>query len=639
VQRTQNTDNDTTDSKSDGRVGVSDQDERGYNSSYTRPDGSPSYKEAPHRSAVDEARQMLDEIAGLDHAYPGGRKARPDTARTVRTILLWPFIVIWAFLKLIFVPLRRADFKLLAEMRKFLQHPGHFFWFNRIAPEAAARHFGTTSTDAMTHHARRYGAHTAMLILAGVVVVFGGFSGLATKIASTYADVVNPPMIDGQMMIIGDSREIYVSAIAANSANFPRRIETIVAKDGQTLRSIAADRNLSLATLLYANNLVDPESEVKAGQKIVVPPVTGMLHITNNGDTVGKIADIYGVDPKVILTYKFNNLENADASTVLKPLTEVMVPGGSMPPRSSLYMYTVKPADSLKTVADRFGLKVDTLLDNNDLDDGLHPGQQIRILPVDGVIYKVKQGDTLDGVASYLGTSPQNIIDFKTNNVARGVSLQVGSSIIVPNGTWPPPPPPPPAVVVTPPPAKPASNAPASNNSGKAAPAVAPLPQKASNTNTTKNSAPAVQKPAANTAAKPAQQVAVPNAGRATGSMVWPIRGVITTYFHQPIWYGIHEGLDIATTCGTPTVAADGGTVVEAGWNNGGYGNMVLIDHGGGIRTRYGHFMAVKVSVGQRVAKGQLIGLEGTTGNSTGCHVHFEVIVSGRTTDPLRWLK
>jgi murein DD-endopeptidase MepM/ murein hydrolase activator NlpD len=143
------------------------------------------------------------------------------------------------------------------------------------------------------------------------------------------------------------------------------------------------------------------------------------------------------------------------------------------------------------------------------------------------------------------------------------------------------------------------------------------------------------QKPAAS---KPSTN-ANPNAGVATHNFGWPIRGVITTYFGEPIWYGIHMGLDIATTCGTPVVASDGGTVILSRYD-GGYGNSVVIDHGGGFKTRYGHFVHLPpVSVGQKVAKGQLIGYEGTTGASTGCHVHFEVLVNGAYTDPLKWLR
>ncbi|HEX2909722.1 MAG TPA: LysM peptidoglycan-binding domain-containing protein [Chloroflexia bacterium] len=639
--------NDDNPGQPKGKTGVIDQDEQGFDPSSTTKKNkfkaSNNQRSSQPPSAIDEARQMLDEIAGLDHDYRATRPTRRDAARTTRNILLLPFTAIWAILKFIFIPIRHADFRLLSEMRKFLRNPGHFFWFNRIAPEAASQHFGTTSTDAMTHHARRYGAHTAMLVLAIVVVLFGGFSGLAAKMNDVYAYVPNASVAQNDSMLTEDSREIYASAVASDSKTFTRRIATVDAKEGDTLRSIAAAHNISLETLLYANNFVDPDTEVKPGQKLVVPPVTGMLHITGQDDTVGKIADIYGVDPKVILSYKPNNLDGVDTSTTLKPLQEVMVPGGSMPLRDKVYMYTVKPSDTLKGISEKFGLSVDTLLNNNDLDNGLQPGQQIRILPVDGVLYTVKKGETLAAIAQYLGTSVDNIVNFRPNNVARNVPLQTGQSLVVPGGDWPPPPPPPPpppsATPVPVPTAtpKPAANAPASQNAGKPAPAVAPPAKQAAPQK--KAVAPAPQKaaPAPQKAAAPAP--AAPNAGRATGSMMWPIRGVITTYFGEPIWYGIHMGLDISTSCGTPTVAADGGTVVQSGWN-GGYGNSVLIDHGGGIQTRYGHFISSPpVRVGQRVAKGQVIGYEGSTGNSTGCHVHFEVLVGGRYTDPLKWLR
>ena len=626
-----------------GRAGVIEPDEQ--NPKGQRP-----------TNAVDEARQMLDEIAGLSHDYRASRQPRPDLAHVLRTIALSPLLLIRAIIRLLFSPVRNADFRLAREMRQFLKHPGHFFWFNRVAPERAAEHFGTTSTDAMTHHARRYGAHTAMLILAVIVVVFGGFSGLATRLMSAYAELPSNSNMDKNSTIIEDGRDIYISAIAGNITTMPHRTEVIVIKDGETLRSIAANRGLSLETLLWANKLTDPDSELKGGQKLIVPPTTGMLHIANPGDTVGKVAERYGVDPKVILSYKFNNLDGADESTtVLKPLQEVMVPGGSMPQRDTIYLYAVRGGDSLKTVADKFGLKSQTLLDNNDLDNGLRVGQQIRILPVDGLLYTVKKGDTLDGIANYLRTSPENILNFRPNNVARNVPLVTGASLVVPGGSWPPPPPVEeliPAPVVP----KPSNTAPAVPRQSNQ-PVVAPLPSHpvvVPNKTQTPIQKPSPVKPVAPgqavqkappvavaTAPRAAVQIGTANSGSGvgTGSMTWPIHGLITTYFGQPIWYGIHMGLDISTACGTPTVAADSGTVILSRWD-GGYGNSVVIDHGSGIKTRYGHFMSqAPVSVGQRVAKGQLIGYEGTTGASTGCHVHFEVLVNGAYTDPLRWLR
>ena len=122
--------------------------------------------------------------------------------------------------------------------------------------------------------------------------------------------------------------------------------------------------------------------------------------------------------------------------------------------------------------------------------------------------------------------------------------------------------------------------------------------------------------------------------GQGTGSYVWPLSGRITSGYG---WRasGFHQGVDISAPIGSPIVAADSGTVTTAGWQ-GNYGITVIIDHGGGrIVTLYAHLSRTAVSVGQRVAKGQVIGYVGTTGRSTGPHLHFEVRLNGQPTNPV----
>lgn len=114
---------------------------------------------------------------------------------------------------------------------------------------------------------------------------------------------------------------------------------------------------------------------------------------------------------------------------------------------------------------------------------------------------------------------------------------------------------------------------------------------------------------------------------------VWPATGQLSSPF-GPRWGRMHEGMDIADRPGTPIVAALPGTVSFAGWY-GGYGNLVRIDHGNGLETRYGHMRAILVAVGQPVAAGQQIGEMGTTGSSTGTHLHFEVRLGGTPYNPL----
>jgi murein DD-endopeptidase MepM/ murein hydrolase activator NlpD len=99
-----------------------------------------------------------------------------------------------------------------------------------------------------------------------------------------------------------------------------------------------------------------------------------------------------------------------------------------------------------------------------------------------------------------------------------------------------------------------------------------------------------------------------------------------------------HSGIDFAISCGTPIHAAGNGTVVFAGFDGGGYGNYVILNHGGGFATLYGHQSAIAVSAGQAVTAGQVIGYVGSTGKSTGCHVHFEVRVNGNPVDPSGYL-
>lgn len=130
--------------------------------------------------------------------------------------------------------------------------------------------------------------------------------------------------------------------------------------------------------------------------------------------------------------------------------------------------------------------------------------------------------------------------------------------------------------------------------------------------------------------------------GLSTGRMVWPIYGEITSEFGwrtHPIFgtEKYHSGLDIAGDYGLPVVAADGGVVIHAGWISG-YGNTVIIDHGGGLSTLYGHNDSLAVFEGQSVSQGQLIAYCGSTGYSTGPHVHFEVRESGSPVSPHNYL-
>ncbi|NJM40634.1 MAG: M23 family metallopeptidase, partial [Anaerolineae bacterium] len=121
----------------------------------------------------------------------------------------------------------------------------------------------------------------------------------------------------------------------------------------------------------------------------------------------------------------------------------------------------------------------------------------------------------------------------------------------------------------------------------------------------------------------------------ATGNFLWP---AAASYVSQGFWWG-HRALDVAASVGVPIYASDSGCVSYAGWSNVGYGYMVLINHGNGFQTLYGHLSQYYIDAGQCVNRGAVIGAMGSTGNSTGPHLHFEIRVNGVPDNPYYYLQ
>lgn len=126
---------------------------------------------------------------------------------------------------------------------------------------------------------------------------------------------------------------------------------------------------------------------------------------------------------------------------------------------------------------------------------------------------------------------------------------------------------------------------------------------------------------------------------RGEGTFAWPTVGGYISSKQGHRWGKMHKGIDIARPSNKTIKAADNGVVVSAGWDSGGYGNKVIIDHKNGFRTLYAHMSSIKVSVGQTVSKGTPIGIMGATGNVTGVHLHFEVYKNGSLVNPLSYLR
>lgn len=249
-------------------------------------------------------------------------------------------------------------------------------------------------------------------------------------------------------------------------------------------------------------------------------------------------------------------------------------------PRDKTVEYEVKEGDTVSSIASEFGVSENTILWENDLtaESPIRAGQKLRILPVTGIEHKVASGDTIYSVAKKYQANPQAIIDFPFNDIGDDFGLSTGQTLLVPDG----------------------------------APPAAPKPV-------------------------PTQYLArenIPVTEVGSGQFIWPASGGIAQYF---AWY--HQALDIDNLSGGPIYAADSGTVTVAGWpDNYGYGNRIEIDHGNGYKTLYAHLSATYVSPGQKVSKGDVIAAMGSTGRSSGTHLHLEIRKDGTSLNPLSLL-
>lgn len=267
--------------------------------------------------------------------------------------------------------------------------------------------------------------------------------------------------------------------------------------------------------------------------------------------------------------------------------------------RTETDTYTISKGDSIFGIANEYKVKPETILWANYsiLNDDPHMisiGQELKIPPVDGIFYEWKEGDVLEKVAEKFNANVQDILEYPGNNldIANPV-IEPGTSIMIPGG-WRPLRP---WVVAV-------AYAPKSGvNKGIKGPGGCEI-----------------------------------SAGGAVGSgtFVWPAGNHFLS--GNDYWSG-HLAIDIAAGEGAPIYASDSGTVVYAGPIGGGYGNMIMIDHGNGYHTLYAHLSAVGVRCGQSVGQGSLIGFSGSTGNSTGAHLHFEVRQNGGFVNPWQVLR
>lgn len=263
-------------------------------------------------------------------------------------------------------------------------------------------------------------------------------------------------------------------------------------------------------------------------------------------------------------------------------------------PRQEIIRYQVVAGDSVFEVANRFNITPESVLwANYDLlDDNPHliaAGMQLQIPPVDGVLYQWQMGDTFEVVAARFDAKAQDILNWPGNNLdLTDPQFEAGAWVMVPGGhrefrQW----------------------------------LIPTIPRGSAGVSSALYGAGAC--------------TGSYEGAYGTGTFVWPADN--HTLSGNDYWSG-HLAIDIGAGQGAHIYAADSGVVVFAGWATGGYGNMIMIDHGNGYQTLYAHLSQVATGCGRSVSKGSVIGYSGSTGNSTGAHLHFEIRYQGGFINP-----
>jgi murein DD-endopeptidase MepM/ murein hydrolase activator NlpD len=323
--------------------------------------------------------------------------------------------------------------------------------------------------------------------------------------------------------------------------------------------------------------------EELAGNNVLAPN-TDFGYLDNSSVAVGKMkitTSTEEIDGGFLADLRGQNDE-----MVVKP--ELATTAKSKKTRKTTIEYVVQPGDVIGLIADSFDISVNTILWENSLTaySLIRPGDKLIILPATGITYKVGKGETLGAIASKYDVSAEEIL--VANSLPEDSKLSVGEKLFLPGAQ---------KIYVAAPVAKVVYN-------------YSPVQ-------------------VIKDLLKPSPEAVV------SSRMLWPTVGhILTQYFS---WR--HGGLDIANKQGTPVYAADDGVIIDAGWSTSGYGNKIDIDHGGGKVTRYGHAVKLLVKKGDVVKKGDIIMLMGTTGHSTGPHLHFEVRINGKVQNPLSYIR
>lgn len=391
-------------------------------------------------------------------------------------------------------------------------------------------------------------------------------------------------------------------------------------RPSNTIEFFGRRATLQLVLFIIVVIVMIPHTKLYTKDTALIPGRETLLYsLVGPGDEIDEIEEVVAVSTPLSLPTRRDWREgavsvevptavDADALVDAQEITSIstggravtkptILPGSVLPSpsgaaagrRTEIVYHEVQPGDTVGAIAEHYGIHVATVLWANDLSTRsyIRPGDRLTILPEDGVVHKVKRGDTVSKIAKLYGAKAQDIIE--ENRLKNdGSDIVIGEQLLVPGGE-------------------------------------VPQPSRSYTPSTRRYTS------LSSVAAPP------PSAAAPAGSgYLWPttVRR-ITQYFG---WR--HTGVDIGGPFGTPLYATKSGTVTKSqcGWN-GGYGCYVLVDHGGGVKSLYAHASRLYVSPGERVSQGQTIAAMGSTGRSTGSHVHFEILVNGRKVNPFRYVR
>jgi murein DD-endopeptidase MepM/ murein hydrolase activator NlpD len=337
---------------------------------------------------------------------------------------------------------------------------------------------------------------------------------------------------------------------------------------------------------------------------LVIAVVVWLVQMFLNRTPDGQVQAAVAQSPTTTPVVTVEEVVPVAAEVDYEGIPRMALPYTTIPsrPRQDMTTYTVQEGDTIFGISEKFGLEPETILwgNYNTLQDNPHalqPGQELNILPVNGTYYEWQDGDGLNGVASFFGVTSEDIINYPGNNLDPATigdyarpNIEPGTMLIIPGGrrefvSW-----------------------------------SAPL-------GITRED-PALARVLGPGACDPIVGGAV-----GYGSFVWPTnKHFLSGFDYSP--KSNHWGIDLAGSEGEGVYATDAGVVVYSGWNNYGYGNMIIIDHGDGFQSLYAHLSAMYRFCGQSVGQGEGIGAIGSTGRSSGAHLHFEIMTATYKINP-----